>query len=224
MYVLEDERPLEQYPATEGRTNTGEWVRFTMRRIEELRARNDPTYQPRPLRRIREQLQARRTAAVAAVAAAAVAAGTAAEGGDQDKMVSAPSTAADAASQRRGELGHGHGHGGQKAVLKIKLAEEGTGGMKNSIVAQLKLLQQLQQQQLSMQLQPMTQFFVVPEQFPLNVDVDQPAAALTTQQSQQQQQQQQQNQVVLDMARPVVDGRRRIRYLRSRGQLTPEYS
>ncbi|KAG2451860.1 hypothetical protein HYH02_003636 [Chlamydomonas schloesseri] len=60
MHVLENERPLEQYPPAEGRTNTGEWVRFTMRRIEALRARNDPAYQPRPMNRLRTEEVARR--------------------------------------------------------------------------------------------------------------------------------------------------------------------
>jgi hypothetical protein len=60
MHVLEDERPLEQYPPAEGRTNTGEWVRFTMRRIEALRARNDPAYKPRPMNRLRTEEVARR--------------------------------------------------------------------------------------------------------------------------------------------------------------------
>ncbi|KXZ52607.1 hypothetical protein GPECTOR_9g652 [Gonium pectorale] len=72
MHVLEDERPLEQYPPSEGRTCTGEWVRFNMRRIEQLRARNDPSYAPRQLTRVRAEAAARRTAAAAAAAEAAV--------------------------------------------------------------------------------------------------------------------------------------------------------
>lgn len=58
--MLENERPLEQYPPAEGRTNTGEWVRFTMRRIEALRALNDPAYAPRPMNRLRTEEVARR--------------------------------------------------------------------------------------------------------------------------------------------------------------------
>ncbi|GIL70944.1 hypothetical protein Vretimale_4045 [Volvox reticuliferus] len=122
MHVLEDERPLEQYPPTEGRTNTGEWVRFTMRRIEELRARNDPTYQPRPLRRIREQVQARRAAA----AAAAVAAGPTAMKAEHDdvggdKMLTAP---------ERHDPTHeqGHSHGSHRA-LKVKVEHHDVGGI-----------------------------------------------------------------------------------------------
>ncbi|PNH02268.1 hypothetical protein TSOC_011790 [Tetrabaena socialis] len=71
MHVLEGERPLEQYPEAEGRTGTGEWVRFTMRRIEELRRHNNPSYTPRAMVRVREEVAARKARAAAAALEAA---------------------------------------------------------------------------------------------------------------------------------------------------------
>ncbi|GIL66571.1 hypothetical protein Vafri_20064 [Volvox africanus] len=121
MHVLEDERPLEQYPPTEGRTNTGEWVRFTMRRIEELRARNDPTYQPRPLRRIREQVQARRAAAAAAATSGPTEVKAELDDIAEDTLLTAPEMQAPKHKQ-------GHSQGPHRA-LQLKVENHDVGRM-----------------------------------------------------------------------------------------------
>ncbi|KAG2488312.1 hypothetical protein HYH03_013162 [Edaphochlamys debaryana] len=62
MHILEEQRPLEQYPheGPEALTNTGEWVRYSMRRIELLRSLNDPSYAPKTMGRYQRAIVERR--------------------------------------------------------------------------------------------------------------------------------------------------------------------